>query len=97
MFWGEVLLWFIYDYCRNRLVVIVFSVKEFVLLEFLFKMNFYVQINLLFFCFKKLICKMDFYVGSLNFVFNEIFEYVIGFDQLSSKYLEVIIKNERFV
>ena len=65
--------------------------------EPLSKTNPYVQINLLPSRSKKSIRKTDFYAGSLNPVFNETFEYVIGLDQLSSKYLEVIIKNERFV
>ena len=94
---GEVSLWLIYDHRRNRLVVTVLSAKELVSSEPLSKTNPYVQINLLPSRSKKSIRKTDFYAGSLNPVFNETFEYVIGLDQLSSKYLEVIIKNERFV
>ncbi|XP_022799977.1 extended synaptotagmin-3-like [Stylophora pistillata] len=94
---GEVSLWLIYDHRRNRLVVTVLSAKELVSSEPVSKTNPYIQLNLLPSRSKRSIRKTDSYAGSLNPVFNDTFEYVIGLDQLCNKYLEVIVKNERFV
>lgn len=95
---GEVSLWLIYDHRRNRLVVTVLNATNLLSSEPVSKTNPYVQINLLpSRSSKKSIRKTASYAGSLNPVFNDSFEYVVGLDQLCNKQLEVIVKNERFV
>lgn len=94
---GEVSLKLIYDHRRNRLVVTVLNAKNLSSSEPTSKTNPYVQIKMLPSRSKKSIRKTLSFAGSLNPVFNETFEYVIGLDQLADKQLQVAVKNERFV
>ncbi|KAL9961907.1 hypothetical protein ACROYT_G030943 [Oculina patagonica] len=94
---GEVSLKLIYDHRRNRLAVTVLNAKNLSSSEPVSKTNPYVQINMLPSRSKKSIRKTLSFAGSLNPVFNESFEYVIGLDQLADKQLQVAVKNERFV
>lgn len=94
---GEVTLKLIYDHRRNRLVVAVRNATNLSSSEPASKTNPYVQIKMLPSRSKKSIRKTFSYAGSLNPIFNESFEYVIGLDQLADKQLEVAVKNERFM
>lgn len=94
---GEVSLKLIYDHRRNRLVVTVLNATNLSSSEPTSKTNPYVQVSLLPSRSKKSIRKTFSFAGSLNPIFNESFEYVIGLDQLADKQLAVTVKNERFV
>lgn len=94
---GEVWLKLIYDHRRNRLVVTVLNATNLSSSEPKSKTNPYVQLKMLPSHSKKSIRKTCPIAGSLNPIFNETFEYVIGLDQLADKQLHVAVKNERFV
>jgi len=97
LFRGEVWLKLIYDHRRNRLVVTVLNATNLSSSEPKSKTNPYVQIKMLPSHSKKSIRKTCPIAGSLNPIFNETFEYVIGLDQLADRQLQVAVKNERFV
>lgn len=94
---GEVSLKLIYDHRRNRLVVTVLNAKILSSPEPASKTNPYVLVNLLPSRSKRSIRKTLSFPGSLDPVFNESFEYVIGLDQLADKQLHVAVKNERLI
>ena len=94
---GEVSLKLIYDHRRNRLVVTVLNAKNLSSPEPASKTNPYVLVNLLPSRSKRSIRKTFSFPGSLDPVFNESFEYVIGLDQLADKQLYVAVKNERLI
>ena len=94
---GEVSLKLVYDHRRNRLVVTVLNAKNLSSPEPASKTNPYVLVNLLPSRSKRSIRKTLSFPGSLDPLFNESFEYVIGLDQLADKQLHVAVKNERLI
>lgn len=94
---GEVSLKLIYDHRRNRLVVTVLNATNLSSSEPKSKTNPYVQIKMLPSHSKKSTRKTSSIAGTLNPIFNETLEYVIGLDQLADKQLHVAVKNERLV